>query len=98
MLLEAVLGRTEMSAVLTVLGETCMIIQPMVLQCIWHRELLTTLLAGEGLVVIFLHVETEHPYGGVGQVAGCAPHDVSVLKLLSFQTLVRVGPVVGSAG
>ena len=87
-----------MSAVLTVLGETGVIIQTVVLQCVWHRELLAALLAGESLVVVLLHVETEHPDGGVGQVAGRAPHDVPVLQLLGFQPLVGVRPLVGGAG
>ena len=98
MLLETVLSRTKMPTVLAVLRETGVIIQPVVLQCIWHRELLTALLAGEGLVVVFLHVETEHPNGGIGQVAGGAAHDVSVLQLLGLQPLVSVRPVVGGTG
>ena len=98
MLLEAVLGCTEMSAVLTVLGETGVIIQPVVLQGIWHRELLAALLAGQGLVVVFLHVETEHPDSGVGQVAGDAPHDVPVLQFLCLEALVGVVVLLRSAG
>ena len=97
-LLEQFLSGTEVATVVTGFGETGVVIQTMVLQSIRHGELFTTLLAGESFVVILFHVKTEHSDGCVREVTRHAPHDVSVLQFLCFESLVRIVSLLRSAG
>ena len=72
---------TKVTTVITPLGEHCMVVESVVFQCIWHGELLTTILTGQRFVMIFLHVMLVHAHCVESNITMGTPHDGSILKI-----------------
>ena len=75
---------TKVATVVTSLGEHCMIVESVVFQGIGHGELFTTILTGQRLIMIFLHVVLIHAHRVESNVTMCTPHDSSILQMKIF--------------
>ena len=93
---ENLFAGTKMTTFITRFWKLSVIVESVILQCIWHGELLTTIFTSQSFVMIFLHVGLIHAYGVVSYITSCASHDGSILCGLKFESLVSLIALRGS--